>query len=182
MKKQTPEDDLDARMEARRNAVALRVVPMSEIEPEAPDECLKRVGFSNSKDSSLVAKSATNSQAFVRHLATFGVGPQLIAFLISEGLDAKIPIIRKGQVVINPKTNEPLVQIDHQVRLAYIDRAMKMLAAEHRGSEDTGPKLSPIFYTLIQKFDSMPVERKQRFAVDGDFTVLMEDIDGNGHN
>jgi len=97
-------------------------------------------------------------------------------------LDAHTVMVRKGQVVCHPGTEEPMRVPDHQIRLAYIDRVIAIVGAAHKASDDTGPKVSNTFITLIQKLGSLPTEKKRRFAVDGDFAVFKEVSDGNGNH
>lgn len=176
-----------------QKAATKRVLAEKRIEDEAAaaripkptdsdEDALKLVGYTQKQMSRILKRSGTNSEFFVMALAREGIGPPEVARGLVEGLRAGTPMVRKGQVVLDPHTKEMIIIADHHTRLAYWDRIISILGAVHKTKDEAGPQVSPTFVTVINRFDRLNPE-KQRRALDGDYTVLEEDTnEGNGNS
>lgn len=146
------------------------------------EECLRMVGYTQKQMMRILAKSGTNSEFFALALARKGIGPEQVANGLVEGLQAETPMVRRGMVVVDPKSKDPIMLPDYHTRLAYWDRIIAIVGAVYKAKDEVGPQVSPTFVKVIQIFDSLPPEDKRR-VVDGDFTVLEEKrAGGNGND
>jgi hypothetical protein len=168
------------RIQRYRAKMAKRTAKMAALQPftgMSTEEIMRAVGYTDKqiKNKGMVARSLTNSGAFVQELAKCGIGPERIAALIAAGIDGQVPLRGKYNEIVKDDEGNPIMVTDHTLRLAYIDRVMRISGADHVPEKGDGPPVSAIIINLMQKIEQLPPE-KQAAVAEGDFSVLEEAV------
>ena len=164
------------RMKIHNDKVERRAAKMFALQPFSKmtdEQCLEKAGYTTAQlaKSKRLVKSLSNSEAYVKELARYGIGPRMIASLIADGIDLKVPLRTKYNEIVVDDDGQPVLVADHTVRLAYIDRFIRMAGAEHESVKQDGPQVSGVFIALMQSLDKMTPEERAR-AASGDFGVF----------
>ena len=124
----------------------------------------------------LLKKSITNSPHFTREMAKRGIGPTKVASIVSDGLDAEVPLIRRGKPVVDENGDHIMVK-DHPTRLKYLEMVAKVQGAGHESVPQKGDQVNPVLLVAVQRIQNMTIEQKEQVA-NGDLSFMQTDPEG----
>lgn len=134
-------------------------------------DVLLEAGYTQAQaNNPLLARSISNSRHFSAALAKLGIGPDATAQLLADGLMPTKPLIKGGKVVTDAE-GQPVMVVDHEVRLKYLEMANKINGAYHETERKDPSPVSPVLIALVERVMQMDPDRQERLA-NNDFSVF----------
>ncbi len=160
---------------ARRNraAKALAIQPLTN---KSTKEIMLEAGYMPAQaNNPCIVKSITNSSQFATALARYTIGPNKIADIVADGINAEMPVLtRKGEIVTGDD-GRPVMVPDYRTRRGFVDIALKVAGGYHE-SEKKGIEINPEILAIVTRIEDMPIDDAMRVA-SGDMSALEDASD-----